>query len=242
MKICVAQTRPIKGNIEANIDSHRRLIDLAIPLSVDTIIFPELSITGYEPELSKELATNQNDSRLAIFQEISDSKKMVIGVGVPMVITAGIQISMLLFQPGQERQVYAKKYLHLDELPFFVGGVNLSTQINSQPQVGLAICYEISVPEHAEIAFKNGSEIYIASAVKSKTSIGPSVKTLSAIAKKYSMMVLLSNCIGETGGYDCPGKSSAWNKDGLLIGELDDQHEGILVLDTDSNEIEIAIL
>ncbi len=47
MKICVAQTRPVKGDIQTNIDNHKRLIDLAISNGADTIIFPELSITGY---------------------------------------------------------------------------------------------------------------------------------------------------------------------------------------------------
>ena len=50
MKICVAQTRPIKGDIQSNIDHHKRLIDLAVSNGADTVIFPELSLTGYEPE------------------------------------------------------------------------------------------------------------------------------------------------------------------------------------------------
>jgi predicted amidohydrolase len=54
MKIAVAQTRPIKGDISTNIKTHKKLIDLAISYKVDTIFFPELSITGYEPELAKE--------------------------------------------------------------------------------------------------------------------------------------------------------------------------------------------
>ncbi len=54
MKICVAQARPVKGDIPSNIDNHKKLIDLAILNGADTIIFPELSITGFEPELSKE--------------------------------------------------------------------------------------------------------------------------------------------------------------------------------------------
>ncbi len=53
MKICVAQTRPVKGDIQGNIENHIKLIDLAVLNGADTIIFPELSITGYEPELAK---------------------------------------------------------------------------------------------------------------------------------------------------------------------------------------------
>ena len=49
MKISVAQTKPVKGNIESNIDHHKKIIDLAVSYETDIIVFPELSITGYEP-------------------------------------------------------------------------------------------------------------------------------------------------------------------------------------------------
>ena len=68
MKICIAQTKPIKGNVSANIEAHIKFIELALTLIAEAIFFPELSLTGYEPELAKKLATNQNDNRLDIFQ------------------------------------------------------------------------------------------------------------------------------------------------------------------------------
>ncbi len=46
MKICAAQTRPSKGDIQRNIDNHKELVDLAVSKGADTVIFPELSY-GY---------------------------------------------------------------------------------------------------------------------------------------------------------------------------------------------------
>lgn len=57
MKICVAHTRPVAGDIQSNIESHKKLLDLAIAHAAGMVIFPELSLTGYEPKLAKELAT-----------------------------------------------------------------------------------------------------------------------------------------------------------------------------------------
>ena len=111
MKICVTQTRPVKGDIETNIDNHKKLINLAVSNGADTVIFPELSITGYEPELSKELAIDLNDSRFDVFQNISDARQITIGVGAPIKNNGGICISMILFQPHKARQLYSKKYL-----------------------------------------------------------------------------------------------------------------------------------
>ena len=42
MKICVAQTRPAKGDVKTNIAAHIKFIDLAVQNGTDMIIFPEL--------------------------------------------------------------------------------------------------------------------------------------------------------------------------------------------------------
>ncbi len=237
MKICVAQTRPIKGNIQSNIDSHIKLIDLAVSNAAETVIFPELSLTGYEPELSKELATNQDDSRFEVFQKISDTKQITIGVGVPTKTNAGVCISMVLIHPHKARQLYSKKYLHSDEEPFFVSGQSTVGSIGNKPNIALAICYELSVPEHTENAFKSGAEIYIASVAKFVNGIDKALTRLSDIANKYSMTVLMSNCVGQCDGHECAGKTSIWSNEGLLLGQLNDTDEGLLIIDTDTQEV-----
>ena len=58
MRLFLGQTRPIKGDIHHNIENHTKFIELAISHRADMVVFPELSITGYEPTLAKELATD----------------------------------------------------------------------------------------------------------------------------------------------------------------------------------------
>jgi predicted amidohydrolase len=242
MKICVAQTRPFRGDIQRNIDQHKKLIDLAITCGADMVIFSELSITGYEPELAKELATNPDDRRFDDFQKFANTRNLTIGVGVPTKHEGGICISMIIFQPHQARQTYSKKYLHSDEEAFFISGQNTTGLIGNQPPVGLAICYEISVPEHAENAHKSGAEIYIASVAKTFDGVEKAFKSLSEIAHKYSMTVLMSNCIGPSGDGECAGKTAIWNNRGSLLGQLNGSDEGILMIDTITQElIEITI-
>lgn len=237
MKISVAQTRPVKGDIPANINNHKKLIDLAIDNRVDIIIFPELSLTGYEPELAGKLVTDQEDNRFDDFQRISDTRQITIGVGAPTKNNAGICISMLLFQPGAARQTYSKKYIHADEEPFFVPGQTDVRLMGNMSNISLAICYELSVPEHSENAHKNGAEIYIASVAKSIDGVEKAAKNLSDIASKYSMTVLMSNCLGPCDNFQGAGKSSAWNSKGLLIGQLNDRDEGILIMDTETQDL-----
>lgn len=122
MKISIAQTRPIKGDLSANIEKHNILIELASSLKATSIFFSELSLTGYEPQLAKDLATNQEDRRLDGFQQTSDIHKITIGLGIPTKTKTGILISMIIFQPALPRQTYSKQQLHTDEIPYFVNG------------------------------------------------------------------------------------------------------------------------
>lgn len=48
MKNCAAQPRPAKGNISGNIANHKKLIKQAAMDRADLVIFPELSLTGYD--------------------------------------------------------------------------------------------------------------------------------------------------------------------------------------------------
>lgn len=237
MKICVVQTRPTKGDIQANLGGHNKLISLAVSRQADLVIFPELSLTGYEPQLAEKLATDQNDSRLDTFQEIADEKGITLGVGMPTRSAAGVHISMVLFQPQLPRQTYSKQYVHADEEPFFVGGHSSVSLAGDRAKVALAICYELSVPEHSESAARRGTEIYIASVAKTATGVEKATETLSQIAQRHSMTVFMANCLGMCGGMECAGRSAVWNSHGEMLGQLDDSCEGILVLDTETQEL-----
>ncbi len=237
MKICAAQTRPIIGDIQRNIEHHKNFIALAGSYGADTVIFPELSLTGYEPTLAKALATHQDDKRFDDFQTISNTEQITIGVGVPTKTKTGICISLVLFQPHQARQTYSKQYLHPDEDEFFVNGHGFPSVSVNRTNLALAICYELSVLEHAERAVKSGADMYIASVAKFADGVARAINRLADIARVYSMPVFMANCIGHADRNECAGKTSIWNEKGVLIGQLNDTHEGILIDDTDTQEL-----
>ncbi len=237
MKVCAAQTRPFTGDIQRNIAVHQRLVDLAVVNGAEVIIFPELSLTGYEPTLANELAVHQDDHRFDLFQAISDAQHITIGIGAPTKSDGGVCISSILFQPRRDRQLYSKMLLHPDEEDFFVRGQPSVGLIGSDPRAALAICYELSVPEHAANARKNGADIYIASVAKSAGQMEQALERLGEIAREYSMTVVMSNCIGRSDGMECAGRTSVWNKDGTLLDQMDGAKEGIIVMDTESYDV-----
>ena len=242
MKICIAQTKPIKGNIAANIEAHKIFIELALTLNADTIFFPELSLTGYEPELAKKLATSHDDNRLDIFQEISDKKNIVIGLGFPTATESKIRISMIIFEPNKPRQTYSKQQLHSDEFPYFENGDGQVIIKTNDKNIAPAICYESLQQTHSENAFKLGADVYLASAAKPANGIKKAFDHYPKIAKQYTMPVLLSNCVGFCDNFLSVGNSSVWTKEGELVGQLGDKMEGVLLFDTETEEIEKRIL
>lgn len=100
MKIGVAQIISISEDIQMNIENHKTWIELAISENVNFIAFPELSLTAYEPKHADKLAMHIDDSRLDLFQIISDQKNISIGLGLPTISEKGILVSMIIFQPN----------------------------------------------------------------------------------------------------------------------------------------------
>ncbi|HRO68913.1 MAG TPA: carbon-nitrogen hydrolase family protein [Chitinophagaceae bacterium] len=237
MKIGIAQARPFKGNVSANVEAHRKLIDSALTYKADAVFFPELSLTGYEPALANELASHQDDNELDIFQQISDQYKIIIGVGLPTRSATIPRISMIIFTPQQARQTYSKQQLHSDEFPYFGSGEGQVIIESGKSKIAPAICYESLQPSHAANSFGLGANIYVASVAKSANGVEKAFQHFPVIAKRYSMPVFMANSLGFCDNFLSVGRSSVWSKDGRLIAQLDEQSEGVLVYDTETEEL-----
>lgn len=237
MKICLAQTKAIKGDIQANIANHLCLINQALAHQADAIFFPELSLTGYEPELAESLATTVHDARFEVFQEMSDTHTITIGAGLPVRTEKGIQITMLIFQPHQAIQAYAKQQLHTDELPYFVAGNNQIILWPDTLKMAPAICYESLQTSHVQNACALGAKVYQASVAKSKKGLDKAYAHYPIIAQQYQMPILMVNCVGYCDNFESAGGSAIWNSKGELIATLDGGSEGVLVVDLEGEEL-----
>lgn len=237
MKICAAQIKSQVGNIQENIIKHKKLIDLAISQSVELIIFPELSLMGYEPKLAREFAISTYD-KLNEFQEISNKNSILIGVGMPIKRHEDIYIGMIIFRPHQSVLIYNKQHLHSDELTYFTRGQDEVFLMIGDTKIAPAICYESLLCEHSDKAALNGANIYFASVAKSTTGVEKANTFMPKIAKKHSFVVLMSNSIGPCDNFISAGGTSVWNNQGIVQVQLDDSSEGIAVFDTSTNQAE----
>jgi predicted amidohydrolase len=241
MRIAVAQIEAIKGNVERNLAKHVRWIREAISNNAYLVVFPELSLTGYEPDLAAQLATTQDDVRLDKIQDLSDNHGICIGIGLPTKRDGNTYVSMVIFRPFKERITYSKQYLYPTEVSVFTPATNPLVLEFETEIIAPAICYELSNKEHYEFAAQNNATVYLASVLNSVNGVDGDLTKLSAIARDYKMVTFMANYVGESGGYTCAGKSSVWNEHGELIGQLGDTKEGLLIYDTKLKEIRIGI-
>ena len=239
MKICIAQTKSEKGKVQENILNHLLIIESAIKSNSDLIIFPELSITNYEPDLAKELATNIENNIFNQFQELSNKNEITIGIGMPTRVSNGTNISMLIFQANKESVIYSKQILHSDELPYFVCGNEQIILTLKGKKIAIGICYETLQREHFLNTNQKGADIYIASVAKPKGGIEKAYKHFPKIAREFSTPILMSNCVGYCDNFMSVGQSAIWNKNGELIKQLDSENQGILIYDTETELVKI---
>ncbi len=232
MIICAAQLRSVAADIQANQAKHFRLIDLALAHRADLVVFPELSLCGYQPRLARSLARHADDPSLDGFQRTSDTNGLIIGVGMPLCFGADIQIAMVWFAPHMPRRVYAKQRLHVDEQPYFVPGDQTLLLERGEHKLAPAICYESLQPDHADNAAAMGANVYLASVAKSVGSLAMASAHYPSVARRHGMYVVMANCVGPCDGFFSAGQSAAWGLRGELLAQMSADQEGVVVLDT----------
>lgn len=236
MKIALCQTRSIAGDLPTNVLVHGRFAKLASAAGAQVVIFAELSLTGYEPKLAGQLATAPTDSRLAPLRQISDSLGVTVAVGLPTRSATGVCISAVVFEPLRPVRVYSKMHLHRDETPYFTPGEEYTGLIGGEREIGLAICYELSIPEHLARVREAGAKLYLASVAKSQAGLESASLRLADVARQHHMPCGMVNGVGPADDFVCAGQSSVWDTTGKLLARLDEAAEGILVYDTMRNE------
>jgi len=227
--IAAAQTMPFKGDVTKNSETHYDLINSAHKNKVQLIVFPELSLTGYEPGEAENLAFTLDDKRLAPLQKLSSATSIIIITGAPLRTGNSLQIASFILFPDNSVSIYTKHYLHLGEEKVFTPGTRNSTIKLHDEVASLAICADTNNALHPEAAAKNGSTIYLASSFITPSGYDKDADKLKNYAQLYNMTVLLSNFAGNSGDFEAAGRSAIWASSGKIISELNAQGEGLAI-------------
>jgi len=235
LTIALAQISVNRGDVPSNTQKHLQYIEKAAQLSADYIVFPELSLTGYEPDLASSLAFDHNDVRLQPIAEACTKWNITAVVGAPIRMQQGVAIGEYIVFPSGNASIYTKRYLHTGEEVFFVPGTLNPTLVEGNETLAFAICADTNNPAHSETASNNRATTYIASVFISPGGYAKDTAVMQAFAEKYKMSVFMANFSGRSSGYESAGGSAVWDRDGREVARLDGNGEGMLVVRKNSD-------
>ena len=227
-------------NPEANVQQHLRLVQAAARHAVQWLVFPELSLTGYELAHLDSLAAQITPATLQPLQAAAQQYAMAITVGLPVQL-AGLDtpcIAALTLHPQGTPTLYCKQYLHGSEQQYASPSpdahkphVQALTRAGSPPlHIASAICFDSNQGAHAQAAADAGAQVYAAGVLVSPQGYAPDSALWQQAAQRHGLCVLVANHGAPSGPWASAGRSACWGPDGTLLGEVPGLGEALLVL------------
>jgi predicted amidohydrolase len=243
--VAVVQSIAVPGDLTRAVSDHARLSIQAAHKGVRLAVFPELSLTGYSLALTTADALTAVDPRLQMLQQVADANDIVIVAGAPIESAIGLHIGALCFSPHRPAVTYSKRFLHEGEEKTFAPGFGGDPLSIRDHVVGVAICAEITHPEHAAEIAQRGAHIYAASCFITPNGYAYDTNLLAGYARDHRMMVLMANFGNGNETWMSAGRSAIWSPRGELLIAGPPAGEAILIAKTqvtpaDENDAEYS--
>ncbi len=238
--ISLAQIPVERGDVERNLTQHLQMIEHSAKHQADLVVFPELSLIGYELDLAQELAITPESDLVTVLSQSAKKNQIAVIAGCTLKSEANVKptIAAVICFPDGSTEFYSKQYLHQGEEQFCSNGTKDYVLELKGNKIALAVCADFVSPEHSQRAAELGADVYIASALISENGFSTDAKILSGIASNCSFPVLLSNHISTTGGWAAFGNNSVWNQFGELVLSSDSKAPCLVVCKIADGQIE----
>jgi predicted amidohydrolase len=214
LSIAVAQPRIRAKDIRANALEHAALIRRA---QARLVVFPELSLTGYELDAAP---ISTDDNAFGIIADACAETDAVSLVGAPVAQEDGtLNIATVLVSSNGAEVAYCKTFLGGNE-PARFSGVDGPQAIEIDGwRVGMGICKDTGIEQHITETAALDIGIYAAGLVHLPEELTMQEERAARIAQTCSAFVAFASFAGPTGdGYDrTAGVSSIWAADGTPI-------------------------
>jgi predicted amidohydrolase len=230
LRIAAAQSASVAGDLAANLATHARLIAAARDAGVQLLVFPELSLCGYELPLLRAGALSPGDARLGPLRAAAAG--MTVIVGAPL-HDAGAErpcIASFTLLPDGGTRVYRKQYLHAGEHAYAQpGAIGAQAHALHGLRYVEAICADTTHAAHAQAAADAGAALYVAGVLISQGGYAADAALMQGHARCHRMGVLMANHGAPSGGYATAGQSAFWGPDGELVAQAPGPGEYLVI-------------
>lgn len=241
-KLAAAQTVPVAGDVAANIAQHVQLAMRAADAHASVVVFPELSLTGYELALGPALAFSADDPRLTPLIEVARSRALTLIVGAPIRSSAGLHIGAFILRGDGAPAVHTKRHLSRFDSDANGGGPvppaedSVFTPGTLCPSVDLAdhdavvaICAESFQRWVMKDAADRGAQTYLTSHFSLPSDRALRIAGLGKFAAHARMAVVFANYGGRTAELTASGGSAILAPSGELLCELGPRGAGLAI-------------
>lgn len=177
LKLAIDQMAPRLGDVEANFQEHREAIRWAKKQQAELLVFPELSLTGYNVlGMVPEVAMAPEDGRLAELSSYAGKLGVILGL-VERAPDGQFYNSAFYLKDGAvraiQRKIFLPEYGMFDEKRFFAAGEHIAPFDTPWGRIGILICFDMLHPVAAYLHEVAGARILIVLSASPARGIGP---------------------------------------------------------------------
>lgn len=227
LSVAVAQPAIRSHDLGGNAAAHAEAVRRA---QARLIVFPELSLTGYELEAD---AVALSDSALEPIIAACRETNAVALAGAPIIEGDRAFIATIRIDRSGVRAVYRKTWVHGQEHQRFTPGPGPEVTEIDGWTVGLAICKDTGASQHTAQLGRRGVDLYAAGVVDLPEDVIECESRCYVIARALRAPVAVASFAGATGGAftSTAGHSAIYDSAGERLAGTDAHPGRIAVAD-----------
>ena len=229
--VAAAQPRCVPYDVAVNAEAHASVVRAA---AAQVVVFPELSLTGYELDAP---VVAVDDLELApIIDACAQSESLAL-VGAPVASEHGDHIAMIAVDGNGATVAYRKMWLAETESRRFTPGDSPAVVVVDGWRLGLAICKDTGIPQHASDTAAQGIDVYVAGVLDSADDAAVQDQRARRVTDEHHVWVVVASFAGSTGGgyENAAARSRVWSPDGVVVARAGRETGGIAPGDAHSN-------
>ena len=244
LRVAAAQIDPTEADIGCNLKKHFAFIDEARARGVQLLVFPELSLTGYQlRSRTPDLAITRDDDRLLSIADRAGDMTVVAGF-VEESLAAQFHNSSAALRNGKVQFIHRKlnlaTYGNLEEAKYFARGRYVDVFVHEPPwTAGIFICADAWNPGLIHLAALYGATLLIIPIASSREAVGLEFSNpdgwntaLSFYGMMYGMPIVMANHCGARDGETYWGGSRVIDPHGKILA-IAGEGEELVVADID---------
>lgn len=252
LKLALSQINTKLGKIEANLDTHLKIIDQAVKQGADLLVFPELSLTGYVlQDLVPMVALKPVKTDPIFSQLFKASQKLDLVVGfVEEDRRNRFFISAAYLSKGElihtHHKVYLPTYGLFDEGRFFAWGDSIKAFDTRFGRMGMLICEDFWHASPPYLLWLDGTDIFIFTSASPGRGLTSDNQLASSrwvdhinrgYASLFTSFIAHTNRVGFEDGLNFWGGATVYDPDGGELIHAPLHEEALTFVDLDLNQL-----